>query len=347
MRGPSGGQGASVLGAGQGATILGCAGLTLAPEEAAFFAEAQPWGFILFARNIDTPEQIRALCADLRAAVARHAPILIDQEGGRVQRLRAPLWREHLPPLDQVTRAAAPERAARAMWLRGRLIAEELHALGIDVNCAPCADVARPDTHPFLYNRCYGTDPASVVAMSRAIVAGQAAGGVAPVLKHIPGHGAAQVDSHLDLPRVDLPLKTLWEVDFTPFKALADLPMAMTAHIIYSAIDPAAPATQSAAMIDLIRGEMGFDGLLMSDDISMQALSGDVAARSAAAMAAGCDLILHCNGDMAEMQAVAAAAGRLSPPAQARADRAMAAIPAPQPFDAAAGWAELQALSQA
>lgn len=328
---------------GPGATILGCAGPALASDEARFFREADPWGFILFSRNIEAPDQIRRLTGSLREAVGRDAPVLIDQEGGRVQRLRAPHWREYLPPLDQVERCA-PGEATRSLWLRYRLIAGELRALGIDANCAPTADIAGPDTHPFLRNRCFGTDAASVVAGARATAEGLLAGGVLPVLKHIPGHGRAVTDSHLALPHVDAPWDELARTDFAPFAALADLPMAMTAHIVYSAIDAEAPATTSPRMIGVIREDIGFDGLLMSDDISMEALSGEVRARSEAAILAGCDVILHCNGDRAEMEAVAAAAGRLAGTGLARADAALSMRRAPEPADWAAMEAELSGL---
>ncbi|MBD3678146.1 MAG: beta-N-acetylhexosaminidase [Rhodobacteraceae bacterium] len=326
---------------GQGAYILGCEGLRLTPRERAFFAEAQPWGFILFARNIEAPDQLRALCAELREAVGRDAPILIDQEGGRVQRLTPPHWRQWLPPLDQVARAGAG--AERSLWLRYRLIAAELRDLGIDVNCAPMADIAEPATHPFLKNRCYGEEPETVATLARAVSDGLLAGGVLPVLKHVPGHGRATVDSHLDLPTVSESADELWSHDFTPFKALGDLPLAMTAHIVYPAFDEA-PATLSPRMISLIRQEMGVSGLLMTDDISMKALKGGVGDLSAQSIAAGCDVILHCNGEMPEMEAVVAAAGAMTAAAQARADAAIAARRTPDPIDIDALEAELSGL---
>ena len=300
------------------AAILGCLGPRLHPDERAFFAEVQPWGFILFARNLETPDQVRRLTAGLRNAVGRDAPILIDQEGGRVQRLRAPEWRQWLPPLDQM--ALGGPDAMRAMWLRSRIIAAELLDLGIDVNCGPMCDVAEPGTHPFLKNRCYGTDPETVAQAARAVADGLIAGGVLPVMKHIPGHGRAFVDSHLDLPVVTAGPEALAARDFAPFKALADLPMAMTAHVVFEAFDPDAPATTSPAMIRLIREEIGFGGLLMTDDISMQALAGDHAVRTRAALEAGCDMVLHCNGEMDEMRAVTGVCGRLESAALARAE---------------------------
>ncbi|MEE4346781.1 MAG: beta-N-acetylhexosaminidase [Paracoccaceae bacterium] len=324
-----------------GATILDAEGLRLSADEKAFFREADPFGFILFARNIDTPDQVRALCADLREAVGRDAVITIDQEGGRVQRLRAPQWREWLSALDHV--AAAGERAAEAMYLRFRIIAAELRALGVDSNCAPLADIASDITHPFLKNRCYGTDPAQVAAMGRAVANGLLDGGVLPVLKHIPGHGRATADSHLDLPRVTAPLDDLRASDFAPFKALNDLPMAMTAHLVYAAIDDL-PATLSPKVMQLMRDEIGYDGLIMTDDISMKALKGDLAQISRDALAAGCDVILLCNGTLDERRAVAEASGRMTPAAQARAERVLAARHAPDMVDIAALDAQLEAL---
>lgn len=324
-----------------GAHILGCAGPVLTREEARFFADAAPWGFILFERNLESRDQIRALVADLRAAVGRDAPVLIDQEGGRVQRLRAPLVREWAPPLDLVARAAAP---GRALYLRYRIIAAELLELGIDVNCAPIADIAEDATHPVLRNRCYGTAPEPVTANARAVAEGLMQGGVLPVLKHIPGHGRATLDSHLHLPRVPAAAAELRGRDFRPFAALADLPLGMTAHVVFEAFDPDRPATVSPDIVRLIRQDLGFRGLLMTDDISMQALEGSVAARSAAAIAAGCDLVLHCNGDLAEMQQVATAAGTLTERACRRATAALDARRAPSAIDIAAAEAELQDL---
>lgn len=324
-----------------GATILDAEGLRLSAEEKAFFRDADPFGFILFARNLDSADQIRALCADFREAVGRDCPILIDQEGGRVQRLRAPLAREWLPPLDHVDRAG--EGAARAMFLRYRLIADELRSLGIDTDCAPMADLAFDGTHPFLKNRCYGSEADTVARLARAVADGLLAGGVLPVLKHIPGHGRATQDSHYDLPHVAADPEELDDTDFAPFRALNDLPMGMTAHLVYDAID-AEPATISAPMMRLIREQIGFGGLIMTDDISMKALQGDLGSLSRAALAAGCDLVLHCNGTLAERVAVAEASGRMTPQAQARAEAALAARRAPETLDIRAAEEELSAL---
>ena len=326
---------------GFGAVILDPLGHRLSAAEKALFAAADPFGFILFARNIDTPDQVRALCDELRAAVGRDAPVTIDQEGGRVQRLRAPLWREWLPPLEQMQRAG-PDYID-AMYIRYRLIAEELRALGIDSNCAPMVDIATPDTHAFLKNRCYGDDPAVVARAGRAAADGMLAGGVLPVLKHIPGHGRAQVDSHFDLPVVSADARVLGQTDFTPFALLSDLPMAMTAHVVYSAFDTA-PATLSPRMIEVIRRDIGFDGLIMTDDIAMKALSGGLTDLSRAALDAGCDVVLHCNGSLDEKRAVLDAAGRLSEVGQRRALRALSQRRAPDTVDIAALAAKLEAL---
>ncbi|SEL32419.1 beta-N-acetylhexosaminidase [Pacificibacter marinus] len=322
-----------------GAYILGCAGLSLSAQEKAFFRDANPWGFILFARNVDTPDQLSRLTQELRDSVGWRAPILIDQEGGRVQRLRAPAWREFLPPLDDIARCDDP---ARSMWLRGRLIADDLTGVGIDVNCAPTLDIAGALTHPFLRNRCYGSDAKTVAAMGRAMVDGMAAGGVASVMKHMPGHGRGTADSHKNLPRVTVSRAELAN-DFAPFQALNDLPMAMSAHIVMEAIDPDLPATQSPACIKVIREDIGFDGLLMTDDVSMQALSGTVQTRGALALAAGCDVVLHCNGDLAEMQSIAEL-GVMCHAAQTRADLAADSRPKPLSIDIAALEAEFQSL---
>lgn len=324
-----------------GACILDAEGLRLTPDEKKLFARADPFGFILFARNIESPDQVRALCADFRDAVGRDAPITIDQEGGRVQRLRPPIWREWLPPLDQAVLTG--DRAEEAMFLRYRIIASELHDLGIDSNCAPLADVADPHTHPFLMNRCYGQDPSIVGRLGRAVADGLLDGGVLPVVKHIPGHGRASADSHFELPVVDADRDDLVEVDFAPFKSLNDLPMGMTAHLVYSAIDPK-PATCSSVVMQIIRDEIGFDGLIMTDDISMKALSGSLTDISRASLNAGCDVILHCNGTMDERIEVAEAAGHMDELGQQRAERALRARKTPDEVDIPALEAKLDAL---
>lgn len=324
------------------ATILGgIAGLRLTADEAAFFREADPFGFILFGRNIADPAQVAALTASLRDAVGRDAPVFVDQEGGRVQRLRSPHWTDWTPPL---THAAHGPQATR---LRYRLLGAELRAVGIDADCAPTLDLLCDATHPFLRDRCFGSAPATVIAHGRACAEGLLAAGVLPVIKHLPGHGRASADSHHDLPTVTAPLEELEATDFAPFRALADLPVAMTAHLRFTAIDPERPATLSPAAIRLIRERIGFQGLLTSDDITMQALPGSYAERAAAAIAAGCDLVMHCNGDIAQMAPVVAAAGRLTPAGAARARRALACRRPPEVADLAALRAELAALEAA
>ena len=325
-----------------GATILDATGLRLSGEEKALFRAVNPFGFILFARNLETPDQIRALCADFRDAVGRDCPITIDQEGGRVQRLRAPIARNWLAPLDHVIQAG--DGAERAIYLRYRLIADELRGLGIDSNCAPMVDLAGPDTHPFLYNRCYGRDPAVVATLGRAVAQGLLDGGVLPVLKHLPGHGRSTEDSHHDLPHIAADPEELDDTDFAPFCALNDLPMGMSAHLVYDAIDPE-PATLSSAIIHLIRTQIGFDGLLMTDDISMKALAGapdrSLGDISRAAIRAGCDVVLACNRSLIERAQVADAAAEMTEAAQARALAALAARRTPDPLDIDAAEADL------
>ena len=329
-----------------GATIFGCEERALTVDEAAFFRDSDPFGFILFARNVENPAQLYRLTSDLRAAVGRDAPVFVDQEGGRVQRLRAPHWHEWLPPLDAIALANARgglAAALRMMYLRARLISAELRAVGIDGNCAPCADLLTAQTHPFLRNRCYGDQVAQVVALSRATAQGHLDGGVLPVAKHLPGHGRANADTHLNLPTVKAAKEDLQSCDFAVFKALNDLPLAMTAHIIFSAYDDK-PATCSPKMIQVIREEIGFGGLLMTDDLNMQALQGTLADKTARSLAAGCDIALHCHGIMAEMVEVAAAAGQMSVAAQARGATALAARRTPDDVDLAALQAEHDAL---
>ena len=323
------------------ATILGPVGLQVTDWERGFFREINPLGFILFARNVDTPDQLRALTAELRDVVGRDAPILIDQEGGRVQRMRAPHWREYLPALDQMARASDP---MRAQWVRNRLIAAELHDVGIDVNCAPLVDLVEGATHPVLRNRLYGSDVETVVQAARICADAHLAGGVLPVLKHIPGYGRASVDSHKALPTVTAPRAELDAHDFAPFRALNDIAMGMSAHIVCADIDPDRPATTSPIMMQVIRQDIGFDGLIMTDDVSMEALSGTIADRAAASIAAGCDIVLHCNGDPVEMQAVATASGDMTPAASTRANRALAQRKTPDPIDIQALEAEFDTL---
>ena len=326
----------------QGATILGCLGPELSNREISFLREADPFGFIVFDRNLENADQIRRLCDTLRDTVGRDAPILIDQEGGRVQRLRPPLATEWLPPLEDVKRYGA--NAPRAMYLRYRIIAAEMIALGIDANCAPMMDIATDETHPFLKNRCYGNSLEDVVKVGQAVAGGLLDGGVLPVLKHIPGHGRAVSDSHLDLPVVDTNGEILRSNDFAAFTALNDLPMGMTAHITYTAFDER-PATLSPKMMELIRTDMGFDGLIMTDDITMKALTGSLAELSRLSVDAGCDIVLHCNGDMGEMEEVVAASGTMNADAMRRGNAALACRRTPDPVDISHLHAQLEALA--
>lgn len=297
------------------AVIFGCAGTSLSADERAFFRDADPLGFILFARNIQNPDQARRLTEDLRSCVARgEAPVLIDQEGGRVARLRPPHWRK-APPARLLgdLYARDPERGLEATRLNSRLLAADVASIGCDVDCLPVLDIGFPETHAAIGDRAYAGQPEPVAALGRAAAEGLLAEGVMPVIKHLPGHGRATVDSHETLPRVSAPRAVLERTDFVPFKLLADLPWAMTAHVLYEAIDPAAALTVSArAVQEVVRGHIGFEGLLVSDDLSMKALGGTVGGRAAGALAAGCDIGLHCNGQMEEMREVAANAGPLT-----------------------------------
>jgi beta-N-acetylhexosaminidase len=315
------------------AAVFGCAGPALTQAERDFFRDADPLGFILFQRNCDNPDQLRRLVDDLRDTIGRaDAPVLIDQEGGRVARLKPPHWPAY--PAPAVIAALGGAAAKEAAWLGARLIADDLAALGITVDCVPVLDIPVAGADAVIGDRALGDEPAVVATLGRAVCEGMLAGGVLPIIKHIPGHGRATVDSHHALPRVDAPRKTLETSDFAPFRALADMPWAMTAHIVYADIDARAAATLSRTVIEqVIRHSIGFDGVLVSDDLSMRALGGSFADRAAGALAAGCDLVLHCNGDMKEMTEVAGATARLTPAARRRVDRAEAARGAAQPID--------------
>jgi beta-N-acetylhexosaminidase len=317
------------------AFITGLAGLTISAEERAFFREANPWGLIIFKRNVSTPDQVMELTQAFRDIVGWEAPILVDQEGGRVQRLGPPHWSAY-PPGKRYGELYDREPASgiAAARLAGHLIAADLRAVGIDVDCLPLADVPLPNADPVIGDRAYGEEPGKVAAIARAIADGLQAGGVLPVLKHLPGHGRATADSHHTLPVVGTDRATLEVSDFAAFRPLTTLPLGMTAHVVFSAIDPVAPATTSVTMVrQVIRGFIGFEGLLMSDDISMNALSGTVAERTAAALKAGCDIVLHCNGDMSEMTAVARETPELSGDGAKRAEAALGARTAPEEFD--------------
>lgn len=326
------------------AIVVGVGGPVLTDAERALFAQAPPLGFILFARNIETPAQVRALVADCRAAVGRpDATVWIDQEGGRVARLRPPHWPRYFPA--RRIGVLPPAQARRAAWLQARLIAADLHALGIDVDCHPCIDIGVPGAHDVIGDRAFSEDPQVVADLGRAACEGLLDGGVLPVIKHLPGHGRAMADSHVSLPVVDEALDLLAATDFVPFKALADMPIAMTAHVVYGAIDAANPLTQSAEGIArVVRGTLGFGNVLVSDDINMQALSGDLGVRAGSALAAGCDIALHCSGRLDEMRALLPAVPILAGPALARWRAAAARRQPPKPFDAVAARAELDGL---
>lgn len=312
------------------AAIFGCAGPRLEPEERRFFARADPLGFILFARNVESPSQLRALVAELRESVGRaEAPIFVDQEGGRVQRLKPPHWRA-APAAARFGRLADMDRkgAVEAVRLNAWLIGQELADAGIDVVCAPVLDLAHPGAHSVIGDRAFSSDPEIVAGLGRAACDGFRQAGVAPVVKHLPGHGRTRVDSHLRLPVVEASLAELEASDFRPFRALADMPLGMTGHLLIQAVDSEAPATISSRVIaEVIRGRIGFSGILFTDDLSMEALSGSIRQRAAAAIAAGCDVALHCNGRMAEMEAVAEAVPRFSEAAAARFAAARPASP--------------------
>jgi beta-N-acetylhexosaminidase len=328
------------------AFICGCSGPTLTADEARFVERALPWGLILFSRNVEDPDQIRALIGEFRSAAGWPAPVLVDQEGGRVQRLGPPHWRSYPPAARFGALHAIDEEAGEeAARLNARLIGQDLARLGMTIDCAPLLDLRLPETHPVIGDRAFHSDPRRVAALGRAACEGLKAAGIVPVVKHIPGHGRARVDSHLELPLVEADADTLRAEDFEPFRRLADMPVAMTAHVVYKAFDPDRPATLSADIIgEVIRGEIGFDGLLMSDDLCMGALTGTMRQRAEAMFAAGCDLALHCNGRLDEMAAVAQAAPLLAGESARRADAALASIGEAAEIDEEEAWGRLSDL---
>jgi beta-N-acetylhexosaminidase len=329
------------------AFITGVSGPELNAAEREFIRAQRPWGLILFKRNVETPAQVARLVSELREELADpEAPVLIDQEGGRVQRLRPPHWPVYPPgAVFGALYDLDPTLGLTAARLSARLIAADLGDLGVTVDCLPLADVPVTGADAVIGDRAYGTEPDKVVAIARAVTEGLERGGILPVLKHIPGHGRATADTHFRLPVVDTARAELERTDFAAFQALADLPMAMTAHVVFSGLDPAQPATTSATIIDqVIRGVIGFQGLLMSDDVSMNALAGSIAERTRAAFAAGCDMVLHCNGNLDEMREVARETPELSGKALERAGRALASRKTPQAFDRLGARAELDVL---
>ena len=304
------------------AIIFGCEGTVLNDWERDFFADANPFGFILFKRNCESPEQLRHLTYDLREAIGREdAPILADQEGGRVTRLKPPHWRAApAPGRLGALMEEEPAKADEAVKLNTALLAAELRDVGLNVNCIPTLDLALPGAHDVIGDRAFAAEPETAARLGKVCIDTCLASGIMPVVKHIPGHGRAMVDSHLSLPVVDTTVEELQATDFEPFRLLANAPWAMTAHVVYTTVDADRPATQSPKVVEeIIRTYIGFDGLLLSDDLSMEALEGNLGQRAAAAMAAGCDIALHCNGKSEEMQAVAANAPKMSEKARARA----------------------------
>ena len=328
------------------AFVCGCAGTALLPDERAFIRDARPWGLILFKRNVVDRAQLCALTDSFRDCLGRgDAPVLIDQEGGRVQRMGPPHW----PAYPAAARFEAARDPTRAAWLAARLIAHDLREVGITVDCAPVLDVADARTHAVIGSRAFSSAPERVAALGRAVSEGLLAGAVLPVVKHMPGHGRARADSHLEPPVVAASRAELAARDFWPFAALRDAPMAMSAHVVYSAIDPASPATTSPIVVEeIMREAIGFDGLILSDDLSMKALRGPFAERTRAVFAAGLDIALHCNGDLGEARAVAEASPELAGASLRRAESALARIAGPpQPFDVEAARAELEAMMPA
>lgn len=320
------------------AFISGCKGLALSAEERNFFRSVRPCGLILFKRNCETPDQIRQLVRDYREAVDDPtALVLIDQEGGRVQRLVPPQWPTYPPAqaFNSLYRRDA-NKGLVAARIGARMIARDLTDLGINVNCAPVLDLPVPGAHDIIGNRAYGLTTDDVIALGRAVIDGYLEGGVLPVIKHIPGHGRAQADSHISLPIITETRQVLEITDFVPFRVLSDAPLGMTAHILIPEIDPEAPASASPTIVnDIIRGDIGFDGLLMCDDIGMNALSGAMQARAEAVLAAGCDIVLHCSGNFTEMQAVATVTPLLSGDAARRYLAAKSRLNLPQAYNVA------------
>lgn len=306
--------------------IIDPVGPHLSEEEKSFFKDINPWGFILFQRHCQTPDQVRALIDDLKNCVGRDIlPILIDEEGGRVQRLKPPHWRPF--PCGRVFGDIYDQNhdaGLEAVRLNSKLLGRGLMDLGINVDCLPVLDIPVEGSHEIIGDRAYGLEPAKVAALGKAAAEGLLDAGVLPVIKHMPGHGRANVDTHENLPIVDAPVPELETTDFSPFRDLRDYPLAMTAHVVYAAIDPTQAATTSPTVIDkVIRDQIGFDGLLMTDDLSMKALDGALGERATRALEAGCDAILYCNGTLEEKEELATACIPLAGKSKARADQAI------------------------
>lgn len=312
------------------AYISDVTGIEVSDEERALFSEHPPLGFIVFARNCESPEQLTKLCAQMRKLVGWHAPILIDQEGGRVARLRPPHWRAAAPAGDFSALAARDASAAKqAVYLNARLMAQELRSMGVNVDCAPMLDILFPHSDNIIGDRAFGTDPMLVTTLGSEMARGLSEGGVLPIMKHIPGHGRATVDSHEDLPVVGATLEELQRTDFVPFRTLRHIPWAMTAHIIYSAIDDKNPATLSKPVVDIIRKDIGYEGIIITDDLSMKALKGPYEERVAKAVGAGCDIMLHCNGTLEERRQIAEATPKLNEELALRIEKSLQAVADP------------------
>ena len=328
--------------------IFGCSGTELSADERAFFADARPWGFILFGRNVETPDQVTRLVWSLRETTGdAGAPVLIDQEGGRVARLKPPQWKARPAPRHfGELYARDPQSAREAAYLNARLIANDCATLGITVNCAPVLDLPIDGADQVIGNRAFASNPGAIIELGRAVIQGTLDGGVLPVMKHAPGHGRATADTHFSLPHVATPVDELSTSDFVPFRALAqDCPLAMTAHVVFEAIDPQRPATTSPRVVlHIIRAEIGFEGLLLTDDLSMNALSGTLGARAKAALFAGCDIALHCNGNMDEMTDVASNAKPLEGDSLRRAEKTLSHLHAPEDLDLVAADVRLAEL---
>ncbi len=326
--------------------IFGIASTKLSDAEKSLFTATNPLGFILFKRNCQNKQQLRQLIAELKDVTNRNKLlILIDQEGGRVSRLQPPTWRNH-PAAGKCAALAQHnlQNAKRACYLQSRIIAAELAELGITVNCTPVLDIPTANSHNIIGDRAIGDNAQQVITLAHEIINALFDGGVLPVIKHIPGHGRATVDSHKELPIIDTPLAELEKTDFVPFSTFKHMPMAMTAHIIYTALDPHNVATISAKVLNYIRQHIGFTGLLLSDDISMQALKGPIEKRAADAIKAGCDVILHCNGKIEEMRNIAQILPPISNISLQRAEQAIAQLRPPKPIAINAAETELQSL---
>ena len=297
------------------AVILGCSGPSLTDDEITFYANMCPLGFILFKRNCETPKQLKALTKALRSvAKSKNVPILIDQEGGNVARLAGPHWR-HPPDARTIGNIAESDlkKGCRAAYLNARLIGRELMSMGINVNCSPVLDISSQSTHRIIGTRAYSNAAHIVRYLGQSVCIGLAEEGVTPIIKHIPGHGRATTDSHVELPIVGEKKEVLKDTDFLPFEKQNSSTWAMTAHILYKHLDSINPATQSKVIISkIIRDEISFDGIVISDDIGMNALKGDFSERASKSLEAGCDIVMHCSGKIEEMKTFVRKIPRLS-----------------------------------